>query len=262
MGILGPDDQPASARDVPLDAVRAHVESERAEVGRLSGIREIVFGAQDGLVSTLAVVAAVAAATDDRITVLIAGLASALAGIFSMSAGEYLGGRSEARVLGAVRADEEAEVRSRPLEAEAEVALTFLEEGMDPDDAYEVARILGRNPGSLLSTMVARELGVVVDDHDTAPAPVRAALLMGAAFAAGAAVPLVPFLLGGGTGALIASSVVTGIALFALGGASAVLAGQAPWRAGFETLGLAALAGVAGYLFGQVLPTLLGVPAA
>ena len=250
---------PGSARDVPVAAVREHMEEERCEVGRLGRVREVVFGAQDGLVSTLGVVAAVSAATDDRVTVLIAGLASALAGIFSMAVGEYLGSRSEDRVMDAVVEDEVEEVRTRPLEAEAEVAVTYLDEGMEESDAYLVAEIIARNPDSLVSTMIARELGLVVSAHDTSASAVSAAGTMGLSFAVGAVFPLLPFLVGGGLGALLVSAALTGVALFMLGARTAMLA-SAPWlRSGLETLGLAAAAGLAGYLFGTVLPALVGV---
>lgn len=258
MAVIDPRDQPDDVRDVPMDAIAAHIAEERLQVGRLSSVREIVFGAQDGLVSTLSVVAAVAAATNDRYTVLIAGLASALAGIFSMAVGEYLGSRSEERVHGAVIDEEAAEVEARPIEAQAEVALTFIEEGMDAEDAYRISEILGRHPPSLLSTMTSRELGLVTDDHDTSAPPVRKALIMGGAFAVGGAIPLVPWLLGSGVAALAASGLLTAIALFALGSTTARLGNGSVLRAGVETLALATAAGVLGYLFGQVLPGLLG----
>lgn len=258
MAVTDPDGQPADPRDVPMSLIVAHVDEERAEVARLSSVRELVFGAQDGLVSTLAVVAAVAAATGDRFSVLVAGLASALAGVFSMAVGEFLGSRSEERIRSAMIDDERAEVVERPVEAQAEVAHTFIEEGMDEQDAFAIADILGRHPRSLLSTMTSRELGLVTDDHDQSGGPGRAALVMGGAFALGGVVPLVPWLIGSGTGALVASSVLTGIALFALGSSTARFGRSSGLRGGLETLALAAAAGIAGYLFGQVLPTLLG----
>ncbi|HYN68861.1 MAG TPA: VIT1/CCC1 transporter family protein, partial [Candidatus Eisenbacteria bacterium] len=72
----------------------ARLEAERGRASLLGDVREAIFGAQDGLVSTLAVVSAVAGATNDRFPVLIAGIAAGLAGIFSMAAGEFLSSKS------------------------------------------------------------------------------------------------------------------------------------------------------------------------
>ncbi len=84
---------------------------------------------------------------------------------------------------------------------------------------------------------------------------------MGSAFALGAAVPVLPFLLTTGLTALLIASVATGVVLFAIGATKARWTGR-PWvRSGLEVLVLAAIAGVAGYLFGSVLPDLFGFAA-
>src|SRR5438093_637940 len=102
------------ARDFDPSWLRTHIEDERRTAGLLGEIREAVFGAQDGLISTLAVVLTVAAATHSAFPVLIAGLASALAGVFSMSAGEYMSSKSQREIFEAQIASEEQEVEERP----------------------------------------------------------------------------------------------------------------------------------------------------
>lgn len=255
-----PFDVPAAgAGDQLLADIGAHIEQERRTVSLLGEIREVVFGAQDGLVSTLAVVAAVAGATSDNLAVLIAGLASAMAGVFSMAVGEYMGSKSQDEIFDWHIADERAEVEERPHEAVAEVAYLFTEEGMPADDAWAAAAIIGRHPESLLATMVAKELGLrysVNDDH--AGSPLRGALFMGASFAGGATVPLLPFLFVDGMAALVAATVLTGLVLFVIGAVKARWTDRSWLVSGLEILSLAAFAGVAGYLFGSVLPTLLG----
>ena len=89
------------ARDFDPSWLRTHIDSERKTAGLLGEIREAVFGAQDGLISTLAVVLTVAAATHAAFPVLVAGLASALAGVFSMSAGEYMSSKSQREIFDA-----------------------------------------------------------------------------------------------------------------------------------------------------------------
>jgi vacuolar iron transporter family protein len=260
MPLADPDpDRPPVAGDYATADIAAHIAEERRRVSLLGEIREIVFGAQDGLVSTLAVVAAVSAATNDRLAVLIAGLASAVAGIFSMAAGEYLGSKSQAEIFDSEISNEREEVAHRPAEAEAELAFLFAEEGLPEAEAGQVAEILARHPTSMLSTMVSKELGLIhAEQFDTHGGPLRGAVIMGGVFAAGGLVPILPFLLGSGMPALLWSVALTGAALFGLGATKSRWTHRSWLTSGAEVLSLAAVAGIAGYLFGSVLPGLLG----
>lgn len=248
-----------STGDDRFAAVAADIAADRRRVSLLGEIREVVFGAQDGLVSTLAVVATVAGATTDALTVLIAGLASAVAGVFSMGVGEYLGSRSQAEVQRGHVEAERAEVRERREEAVTEVAYLFTTEGMEEHDAWTVARILERYPRSLLATMVAKELGIVHDDGDTAGSPLRGAVVMGGSFALGSAVPILGYLAADDAAGVAVATVATAAVLFGIGAIKARWTGRRWWRSGLEVVALAAVAGVAGYLFGTVLPGMLGV---
>lgn len=254
----GPPDPPMSARDYDPAWLAEHIDEERREVSVLGEIREMVFGAQDGLVSTLAVVAAVAGATNDNLAVLIAGLASAMAGVFSMAAGEYLGSKSQAEIFAAQITEEQLEIRNRPAEAEAEVAYLLTTEGMDAEEAHTAAELIGRYPQALLSTMVAKELGLTIGVDDAEGSPLRGAFVMGGAFAAGAVVPVLPFLFTEGLTALVVATLLTGAVLFAIGAVKSRWTRRSWLWSGLEIVSLAAIAGVAGYLFGTVLPGLLG----
>src|SRR5438093_3578423 len=86
--------------------VSARLDDERRKAGLLGDVREAIFGAQDGLVSTLAVVSTVSGAYHDRFPILIAGIAAALAGIFSMAAGEFLSSKSQREIALAQIAEE------------------------------------------------------------------------------------------------------------------------------------------------------------
>jgi vacuolar iron transporter family protein len=254
-----PPEHPTSARDYPHAWLHDHILEERRRLTVLGDVRELVFGAQDGLVSTLGVVAAVAAATNDTTAVLIAGLASGVAGIFSMAIGEYIGSKSQAEIHDHQLDDERHEVEARPLEAEAEVAYLFLREGMDEEDAYATANTIARYPNSLLATMVAKELGLTNDEQEsTEGSPLQGALVMGGAFAGGTFIPVLPFLFVDGLPALTWAVALTALALFTIGAVKARWTGRSWLTSGLEIVGFATIAGVAGYLFGTVLPTLLG----
>ena len=155
-----------------------HLAEERRKASLLGEIREAIFGAQDGLVSTLAVVSLVAGASADRFPVLIAGIASGLAGMFSMAAGEYMSSKSQHEIFEAQIVGEREEVVERPGEAEAEMAYMFEEDGLPAGHGRQMARSVGRSTRSvLLRTMVEKELGLT---HRLAEgSPMQGALIMG-----------------------------------------------------------------------------------
>jgi Uncharacterized membrane protein len=239
--------------------VAGHLAEERRHAGLLGEIREIIFGAQDGLVSTLAVVSTVAGASPERFPVLVAGIASALAGIFSMAAGEYVSSKSQREIFEAQIVGEREEVAERPGEAEAEIAYMLEEDGLPAPDASQVARLMADHPEVLLKTMVEKELGLTLEEGHGSP--LQGALIMGVAFGIGAAVPIVPYLLlpvrGGATPI---SVVATAVVLFGIGAVKSRWTRRHWLRSGIEILLLGAFAGVVGYFFGSVLPGLLGAP--
>ena len=201
--------------------------------------------------------ATVAGASGDSFVVIVAGIAAALAGIFSMAAGEFISSKSQREIFDAQVAEERHEIVERPGEAEAEVTFMLAEEGLGDEDAARVAAIMARHPEVLLRTMVSRELGIQVDDEHGGV--LRGALFMGTAFGLGALVPILPFLVLPIDAALPAALVLTGAVLFGIGVVKTRWTRRSPIVSGLEVLALAAVAGIAGYLFGTVLPQLLGV---
>jgi VIT1/CCC1 family predicted Fe2+/Mn2+ transporter len=174
-----------------------------------------------------------------------------------MAAGEYIGSKSQREIWDAQVAKEREEVEERPGESEAEVAFMLSEEGLGDEDAARVAALMARHPEALLRTMVSKELGIQVQEEHGSP--LQGAFLMGVAFGAGAVVPIVPFLFLPIEIALPVAAVATGAVLFGIGVVKSRWTRRSPAASGLEVLALAAVAGVAGYLFGTVMPTLLGV---
>jgi VIT1/CCC1 family predicted Fe2+/Mn2+ transporter len=249
-----------AATEFPREFLAAHLADERRKASLLGEIREAIFGAQDGLVSTLAVVSTLAGASSDRFVVLIAGIASGLAGIFSMAAGEYIGSKSQREIFDAQIVDEREEVHHRPGEAEAEIAFMLEEDGLPRDSAVHVASVMSEHPEVMLKTMVEKELGLVVEPDEGSP--LQGALVMGGAFGLGVIPPLLPHVfLSGGT-AVIASVVATLAVLFGIGVVKSRWTHRGWLPSGLEILVIGALAGVVGYFFGSFLPELLGVPEA
>jgi VIT1/CCC1 family predicted Fe2+/Mn2+ transporter len=249
-----------AADEFDHEFLNAHLSDERRKSGLLGEIREAIFGAQDGLVSTLAVVSTVAGASGERYVVLVAGIASGLAGVFSMAAGEYIGSKSQREIFDAQIVDERVEVHQRPGEAEAEVAYMFEEDGLPHDQAREVARVMAEHPDVLLKTMIEKELGLTV--REGGGSPLQGAIVMGTAFGLGSLPPILPHLIADGGPAVIGSVLATLAVLFGIGVIKSRWTHRSWWSSGLEILVLGAIAGVAGYFFGSILPILLGAPEA
>ena len=248
------------AADYDRAWLRDHLADERRKASLLGEIREAIFGAQDGLVSTLAVVSTVAGASADRVPVLIAGIATGLAGVFSMAAGEYMSSKSQREIFVAQIAGEREEVSERPGEAEAEMAYMFEEDGLPRGVAASLAGTIAAHPDVLLKTMVEKELGLTGEHAEGSP--FQGALVMGTSFGLGALIPILVYLFLPIEVAIWGAVVASAGVLFAIGVVKSRWTRQNWLRSGLEILALGAFAGVAGFFFGNLLPTLLGVPAA
>jgi vacuolar iron transporter family protein len=258
--------RPAPAREPGMTAAamrqgdgRAHVgelATENRRIERLSSIREVVFGAQDGLVSTFAVVAGLAAAGVANVVVMLGGLVSAVAGVLSMSIGTFLASRAQRQLYETELERERREIRDHPGEEIAELMAALVGRGMSRADAAEVARRIARHPELLLSTLGIFELGLAPQRLGT---PVRDAFVMAAAFGGAALVPLVPFVFIGALPALALSGGLTLGALFVVGIVKARVAGVSPIRSGLEVAVLAAASAGLSFGLGRLASLVLGV---
>jgi VIT1/CCC1 family predicted Fe2+/Mn2+ transporter/rubrerythrin len=230
--------------------------TESGRIERLSSIREVVFGAQDGLVSTFAVVAGLAAAGVGYLVVLLGGLVSAMAGVLSMSIGTFLASRAQRQLYESELERERREIREHPGEEVAELMASLVARGMPRGDAVEVARRIARHPELLLNTLAIFELGLAPQRLGT---PVRDAFVMAAAFGIASLVPVAPFLLGHVLTALALSGALTLLALFGVGVVKARVAGVSAVRSGLEVAALAAASGLLSFGLGRLASQILGV---
>ena len=229
------------------------VDQERWRVARLGRLREVVFGAQDGLLSTVALVTSVAVAFESQTAVVVAGLAAALPGMISMATGALLGSRAERDVQRAEIEREARELEDNPAEELAELVVLFQREGKTFHEARQMADEISQDRDLWLKTLVEKELGISMEETTN---PVKDALVMGAAFIAGAAIPLVPhFFLTGGT-AIGVSVGATLAGLFTLGLVKGRLVERSPLLQGLEILGIGTLSAGVGYALGELIPRL------
>src|ERR1700675_2418447 len=175
--------------------------------GRSGTLRAVIFGVSDGLVSNLSLVMGVAgAASGHPRFILLAGIAGLLAGAFSMAAGEYISMQSQRELFERQIALERAEMAAMPEEEEAELAASYRAKGFTADEAARIAHTLFENPEHALDQLIREELGL---DPDELGSPFGAAFGSFVAFAGGAFVPVLPYLLGSGAPAFVAALVIS-----------------------------------------------------
>jgi vacuolar iron transporter family protein len=231
---------------------------------RLAGsFRAAVFGANDGLVSNLALVLGIGAAGVASSTVLLTGLAGLLAGALSMGAGEYVSVRSQRELLDASRPDPDSHTAVPHLVADAnELALVYRARGMDEHEALAHAREIVATYDPELAIARAAEVraaGSARDDHTEIGSAWGAAAASFSFFASGASIPVLPYLLGlTGAAAVISSAVLVGIALLATGTIVGILSGASPVRRALRQLGIGYGAAAVTYALGLALGTTLG----
>lgn len=211
-------------------------------------VRELVFGVNDGIVSTVGFVFGVAGALTDHRAVLIAGFAEALAGAVSMFFGGYLSTKSQQEFFEHEIMREKREIEEMPAKEREEIRQIYRTKGFkDPKELDLVVDRITADKKIWLKCMMEEELGLILASMDS---PVMVGAVVGTAFLLGAFVPLVPFIFLGTSPALRVSLVVTAIFLFALGGVKTMLTRRSWIKSGLESLGIGLLAAGIGYLIG------------
>jgi VIT1/CCC1 family predicted Fe2+/Mn2+ transporter len=224
--------------------------------GRSGTLRAVIFGVSDGLVSNLSLVMGVAgAAANNPSFIILAGIAGLLAGAFSMAAGEYISMQSQRELFERQIELERAEMEAMPEEEMAELAAAFRAKGFSEAEAARIAERIFEDPETALDMLVQEELGL---DRDQLGSPLNAAGGSFLAFALGAAVPVLPYLVSSGTAALVASLGLSLVALFGVGAAVSLLTGRGVLFSGFRQLGIGLAAAIVTYAVGSV----IGVAAA
>jgi VIT1/CCC1 family predicted Fe2+/Mn2+ transporter len=249
------DATPAMAADEQIHAevVRGLAQRGRAQIS--GTFRAAVFGANDGLVSNLALVLGVAGGGAGATTVLLTGLAGLLAGALSMGAGEYISVRSQRELLDASTPGA-AHLAAYPhLDVDAnELALVYRARGMPAEQAQ-------RHAAEQLRAWPVVEDGqpAATSSADVVGSGLSAAASSFAFFAAAAAVPVLPFLLGlTGGAALLTAAVLVGAALMLTGATVGMLSGGPPLRRALRQLGIGAGAAGVTYALGLLFGATVG----
>jgi VIT1/CCC1 family predicted Fe2+/Mn2+ transporter len=172
-----------------------------------------------------------------------------------MAAGEYISMQSQRELFERQIALERAEMEAMPEEEEAELAASYRAKGFAPDEAARIAHKIFEDPAKALDMLVREELGL---DPDELGSAWRAAGGSFVAFTIGAVIPVVPYLFGGGTTALIVSLGVSLAALFAVGAAVSLLTGRGLLFSGVRQLLIGLAAAVVTFLIGSLIGVTAG----
>lgn len=211
-------------------------------------LRDVVYGAIDGAVTTFAIVAGVAGAGLSPLVIVALGLANVLADGFSMAAGNYAATKAEADNARRLRAIEEDHLQRHPEGERAELRAILQRMGLHGDTLDQATEQVSQNREAWITLMMEAEYGIgPVDPH-----PLRAALVTFAAFLLAGMVPLMPFLLAFDGAAFDASIAVTLATFFAIGTLKSRWSLAPWWRSGFETLALGGIAAGIAYAVGSL----------
>jgi VIT1/CCC1 family predicted Fe2+/Mn2+ transporter len=221
------------------------------EMGGGGGVRDVIFGANDGLVSILALLAGVyGAATESRL-ILIAGVAGAVAGAISMGAGAYLSSKSEQEVTEKEHERKGIGRKRSPEEEKEEMARFYRTHGFKQQEAEAVASRVSARMEREAEYSVGEDLGLTSEE---AWPPWKAAVLTGLSFAIASVIPILPFAIMEVTPAAITAAVASIAALFAIGASKAIFTRKSWVTSGLEMMAIGTVAAAATYAIGLLIP--------
>jgi len=238
---------------------RLHVERVKKEVLGMEawemrgsgGVRDIIFGANDGLVSILALVAGVYGAITESHTILIAGIAGAVAGAISMGAGAYLSSKSEKEVIEKESERKGIRKKGTPEEEQAKLVEFYQTKGFKKREAEAIASRVTSEMELRSEHTIGEEVGLRSEESWS---PIKASILTGLSFAAASLIPILPFIFMEVTPAAITAVIATIATLFGVGASKAIFTRKSWILSGLEMMVIGTLAAALTYAIGLLIP--------
>jgi len=238
---------------------RMHLERMKTEVLGMEeweirgggGVRDMIFGANDGLVSTLAFVAGVVGAITDPYIVLLSGVAELFAGTISMAFGSYQSAKSELEVWERESQREKVKEGRKPEEVREELIKFYEEEGFKRGEAEAIVSRIAEENELLIQAGTLEELGLAPEELGN---PVKAGVLCGVSFGLAALVPILPFAFKALTcmESLVISIIATIATLFGVGAMKTIFSRKNWVRSGLEMMIIGASAAAITYMIGTL----------
>jgi VIT1/CCC1 family predicted Fe2+/Mn2+ transporter len=225
------------------------IQQKKQVIESRARIREFVFGIQDGLISTVGLLAGIQGATENNIVVIITGLTAMFSGAISMAAGSYLSSGAQKEIFDKELREAEAMAEREPYMAAEGLLKALGEEGLSREQSYRMVKVLIQQRNVFLRTFQEKVFGLGSAEINR---PLQAALIMGLSFIFGAVIPLVPYTILSGVSALYLSALLGGLTLFGVGAFKGYLAGKSLLLAGSEFFVVAVGAAGLGYVVGLI----------
>jgi VIT1/CCC1 family predicted Fe2+/Mn2+ transporter len=242
---------PASARSSDPSSDAIELRARVASVNR-GAARAAVLGVNDGLVTNVCLILAVAGASTGASNVRIAGLASLIAGAFSMAAGEWISVRSQVELFEGIVAELQALIHRNPRLVLDELTAKLVDTGLATDTAQRVATELPLDGNRFIDFTARTVFGF---DPGEVGSPITAALSSLGLFTLGATVPLVPWFISSGAPAVVASVMATGIASLVVGGWVSRSSDRPATQGALRQLAIVVVASLVTYGIGSVFGT-------
>jgi len=224
---------------------------ESWEMGGGGGVRDVVFGANDGLVSILALVAGVFGAVENSHFVLLTGIAGAIAGTVSMGAGAYISSKSEQEVTQKEQQRKGLRKKQSPEEEFDELVQFYQDQGFERSRAEAIAQRVAAKMDDTKALTIGEETGLTTEQDWP---PTKAGLLTGLSFFVASLIPILPFAILPIIPAAITAGIASLIFLFFIGASKAIFTRQNWVRSGLEVLVIGTLAAAVTYIIGQLFP--------
>lgn len=215
-------------------------------------MREIVFGLEDGMVSTFGSITGIASATRDPFTTVLAGIVIIAVESISMAVGSYLSSKSEQAINERKLEEEKYEIKKYPQEEKLELIEMYIKEGWPENLSKQMAQHASTDKKLFLQEMAYRELQIIPQKNEN---PLKNGIVMGFSYIAGGLIPLFPYFFLPLPQSIIVSIIVSLCGLFILGGITTKFSKRKWYTAGAEMLVLGGVAGAIGYFVGGIVDT-------
>ena len=212
-------------------------------------LREVVFGMEDGMVSTLGALLGIAVGSQSQFIAILSGTVIIAVESISMGVGSYLSSKSLKETKERMIAEEKEEIEQYPDAEEKELIEIYTKNGWSEGLAKEMAKEARKKPGLMLSEMTVHELGIVGHEEEK---PIRNGLIMGVSYIVGGIIPLLSYIILPISSATVSSIVFTGTGLFILGVGMTKFTKRSALRSGLEMLAIAGVASIIGYAIGSL----------
>jgi vacuolar iron transporter family protein len=230
---------------LPFDVI----EQKKELIEGRARIREFVFGIQDGLISTVGLLAGIQGATQSKAVVIITGLTAMFSGAISMAAGSYLSSTAQKDIFDKELREAEVLAEREPYIAAEGLLKSLSQEGLTREQSYGIVKQLLRQEQVFLRTFQEKVFGIGSAELNQ---PLKAAVVMGLSFIIGALLPIFPYFVLEGWAALYVSVALSALTLFGVGAFKGKLAAQSQLGSGAQFFLIAVSAAALGFGIGLV----------